>query len=107
LRDIYYLVKGFSQVPPFRVYHEMLSADLYSLGPDFKIPIFFFQGAEDERTPALLAKEYFEWINAPQKGFVIFDGAGDFAALSMIQLRRAPVSIQREPAYRLHKLVGL
>ena len=61
----------------------MLSSDLYSLGPDFKIPIFFFQGAEDERTPAPLAKEYFEWINAPHKGFVLFDGAGHFAALSM------------------------
>jgi pimeloyl-ACP methyl ester carboxylesterase len=101
LRDIYYLMKGFSQVPTFRVYHEMLSADLYSLGPDFTIPIFIFQGAEDERTPAPLAKEYLEWISAPHKGFVLFDGAGHFAALSMpdrflqeLVTRVRPVTVQ-------------
>src|SRR6266566_3339062 len=33
LRDIYCLIKGFAQVPTFRVYHEMLSVDLSSLGP--------------------------------------------------------------------------
>jgi len=101
LRDIYYLMKGFSQVPTFRVYQEMLSADLRSLGQDFKIPIYFFQGAEDERTPAQLAKEYFEWINAPHKAFVLFDGAGHFAALSMpdrfleeLVTRVRPVAVQ-------------
>jgi len=83
LWDIYNLIRGFARIPTFRIYHEMLSADLASLGPDFKIPIFFFQGAEDERTQAPLAKEYLEWLNAPHKEFVLFEGAGHFAALSM------------------------
>jgi len=101
LRDIYYLMKGFSQVATFRVYQEMLSAEPRSLGQDFKIPIYFFQGAEDERTPAQLAREYFAWINAPHKEFVLFDGAGHFAALSMpdkfleeLVTRVRPVAIQ-------------
>jgi pimeloyl-ACP methyl ester carboxylesterase len=83
LWDIYNLFKGFARVPTFRVYGEMLSANLSSLGPDFQIPIFFFQGAEDERTPAPLAKEYFDYIQAPHKEFVLFDGAGHFTVLSM------------------------
>ncbi len=82
LRDIYYLMKGFAQVPTFSVYNEMLSAELLSLGPDFKIPIFFFPGTEDERTQAQLAKLYFEKINAPHKEFVLLEG-GHFAVLSM------------------------
>ncbi len=83
LWDIYNLLRGFAVVPTFRVYHEMLSADLPSFGGEFKIPIFFFQGAEDERAPAPLAKEYFDKIEAPHKEFVLFEGGGHFAVLSM------------------------
>jgi hypothetical protein len=45
----------------------MLSTDLPSQGLDFKIPVFLFQGTEDDVTLTLLAKEYFEKINAPHK----------------------------------------
>jgi len=83
LWDLYNWIRGFIQVPTFRVYNEMLSADLSALGPDFQIPIFFFQGALDERTPASLAKEYFDTIQAPHKEFVLFEGAGHFVAWSM------------------------
>jgi pimeloyl-ACP methyl ester carboxylesterase len=83
LWDVYNLFRGFAVVPTCRVYREMLSADLFSVGPDFKIPIFFFQGTLDERTPASLAKEYFDTINAPRKEFVPFEGAGHFVVWSM------------------------
>jgi pimeloyl-ACP methyl ester carboxylesterase len=83
LWDIYNLIRGFALIPTFRVYHEMLSADLSSLGPDFKIPIFFFQGELDERAQASLAKDYFEKIEAPHKEFVLFEGAGHAAVWSM------------------------
>ena len=82
LWDIYNLIRGFAQVPTFRVYNEMMTADLSLLGPDFQLPIFFFQGALDERTPATLAKEYFDAIQAPQKEFVLFEGAGHFAVFA-------------------------
>jgi len=85
LWDIYNLVRGFAVVPTFAVYHEMLSADLLSLGPDFRIPVFLFQGELDERTQAALAKDYFDQINAPTKEFVLFQGAGHFIVLSMPQ----------------------
>jgi len=83
LRDIYNLFRGFAQVPTFKVYNEMLSADLAMLGLDFRIPIFIIQGADDERTQAILAKSYFEKITAPHKEFVLIEGGGHFVALSM------------------------
>jgi pimeloyl-ACP methyl ester carboxylesterase len=83
LWDIYNRDKGFLQVPSLRLYQEMLSTDLASLGPDFKIPIYFFQGAEDEVTATALAKEYFQSIDAPHKEMVLFDGAGHFAVWSV------------------------
>lgn len=102
LWDIYNLMRGFARIPTFRVYHEMLSADLSSLGPDFKIPIFFFQAAEDERTQASLAKEYLEWINAPHKEFVLLEGGGHFVVWSMpdrflqeLVARVRPLAVQR------------
>jgi pimeloyl-ACP methyl ester carboxylesterase len=83
LRDIYSRNRGFLRIPPWRLYYEMLNMDLAPLGPDFKIPVFFFQGAEDEVTPAALAREYFDAIIAPHKEFVTFDGGGHFAFMSM------------------------
>ena len=104
LWDIFNLFRGFMQVPTFRIYNEMLSANLSSLGPDFQIPIFFFQGALDERAPAPLAKEYFDTIQAPHKEFVLFEGAGHFVAWSMsnkflheLVARVRPFAVQSSP----------
>jgi pimeloyl-ACP methyl ester carboxylesterase len=82
LWDIYSRTRGFTQIPTLRLYREMLSTDLRSLGFEFKIPVYFFQGAEDEVTLTPLAKEYFEEINAPRKEIVFFEGAGHFAVWS-------------------------
>jgi pimeloyl-ACP methyl ester carboxylesterase len=82
LWDEYNRIRGFAQVPPWRVYQEMLSADLPSLGVEFKIPIYFFQGAEDHLTATALAREYFEKINAPHKEMVLLENAGHFAVWS-------------------------
>jgi pimeloyl-ACP methyl ester carboxylesterase len=83
LWDIYNSIRGFVTVPTFRVYNQMLSADVPSFTTDFQIPIFFFQGELDERAQPSLAKEYFDHINAPHKEFVLFDGAGHFAVWTM------------------------
>jgi pimeloyl-ACP methyl ester carboxylesterase len=83
LWDIYNEFRGFALVPKFDVYNEMMSANLSSLGPDFQIPIFIFQGSLDERAQPSLAKEYFDSLNAPHKEFVVFEGAGHFAVWTM------------------------
>jgi len=83
LRDINSRSRGFGEIPARRLYPEVLNADLPSLGTDFRVPIFFFQGREDGVTPSSLAREYFDEINAPHKEYVALDGVGHFAVWSM------------------------
>jgi pimeloyl-ACP methyl ester carboxylesterase len=74
LLDWYYCVKGarFSQ----RILYGPTSrADLRSLGLDFAVPIFFFEGTADRSTPIEPAEQYFNEITAPHKEFVRFEGA--------------------------------
>ena len=59
----------------------MIQSDLWSLGTDLSIPIFFFEGTEDLVTPIEPAYTYFEQIKAPQKEFVLFNGADHFVPL--------------------------
>lgn len=59
-----------------------MAVDLPTLGTNFDVPIFMFQGTEDDYTPFSLAKSYFDSIHAPQKLFVAAPGAGHYAAIS-------------------------
>ena len=59
-----------------------MQVDLTVLGPNFAVPVFMFQGVEDDYAPFELAKFYFDAINAPQKEFVAVPGAGHYAAFS-------------------------
>jgi pimeloyl-ACP methyl ester carboxylesterase len=56
----------------------MVQSDLRSLGTDFPIPMFFFEGTEDIVTPIEPAYSYFEQITAPQKEFVQVKGGDHF-----------------------------
>ena len=56
-----------------------VKVDLTKLGPDFAVPMFVFQGEEDNFTPAPIAAAYVQWIHAPQKAFVAIKGAGHMA----------------------------
>jgi len=84
LLDWYYYLKG------FRFSRELLGglngpltlADLRSLGLDFSVPIFFFEGTQDSMTPIEPAEQYFEQITAPHKEFVRFEGANHFLPLN-------------------------
>jgi pimeloyl-ACP methyl ester carboxylesterase len=57
----------------------LTTVDLNSLGTDFSIPIFVFQGAEDDVAATPVARTYFDGITAPQKEFVAIAGAGHTA----------------------------
>jgi pimeloyl-ACP methyl ester carboxylesterase len=65
------------------MYSEMLGTRLATLGPAFEVPVFFFQGAEDNVTLAAPAEDYFKTIVAPHKEMVLLEGGGHFAFLSM------------------------
>jgi proline iminopeptidase len=57
---------------------EMMKIDLTKLGPDFRAPVFFFEGRHDPYCPASLIWEYIQTIKAPQKEFIWFDNSGHF-----------------------------
>ena len=59
-----------------------MKVDLTTLGPDFAVPMFVFQGDGDNYTPASTAAAYVQQINAPQKAFVTIKGAGHMAVTS-------------------------
>ena len=55
------------------------AVDLRTLGLNFGVPIFVFQGAEDDVAPVRLAQAYVNSMVAPQKQFVAITGAGHTA----------------------------
>jgi pimeloyl-ACP methyl ester carboxylesterase len=60
----------------------LMNVNLISLGPDFGIPIFVFEGPDDYITSADLAKAYVDTLNAPQKEFVMLPAGGHFAVFT-------------------------
>lgn len=60
----------------------MMRVDLPALGTNFSIPFFVVEGAEDDITPASLAKAYFDQITAPRKAFMLIPDAGHMALLT-------------------------
>lgn len=53
----------------------MAETDLPALGTVFATPVFFFQGEDDDMTPAQLARAYFDKITAPSKAYESVPGA--------------------------------
>ena len=80
LLDWYYWLRGmsFSAAQLRGRSGPMLRSDLGSLGTDFSIPLFFFEGTDDFQTPIEPARAYFEQVKAPQKEFVLFEGGDHF-----------------------------
>jgi pimeloyl-ACP methyl ester carboxylesterase len=55
---------------------QQRSVDLPSLGTDFAMPFFVFQGAEDNVTPVAPVREYIDRIRSPHKDLVLIPNAG-------------------------------
>lgn len=64
------------------MFSQTAAFDAASLGFEFKVPMFFFQGADDLNTPAQLVQEYYERISAPAKKLVILPETGHFVVAS-------------------------
>ena len=82
----------------------MMKVDLAASDKDFAVPIFVFQGANDDFTPVELAREYVDAITAPQKQFVLIANAGHDAILTksreflgLLVQRVRPLAIEPEP----------
>jgi pimeloyl-ACP methyl ester carboxylesterase len=57
---------------------EVARLDLSRLGPDFHVPVFFFEGTHDPYNRPLLVQEYSRAVNAPHKELIWFDNSGHF-----------------------------
>jgi pimeloyl-ACP methyl ester carboxylesterase len=55
------------------LWNTILANDLTKQVPEFKIPIYFFHGIYDYTVSYPLAKDYFDKLNAPVKGFYTFE----------------------------------
>ncbi len=55
------------------LWDDMLATDLSKEVTEFDIPIYFFEGIYDYTCSYTLAKDYFEQIKAPIKGFYTFE----------------------------------
>lgn len=97
LRDVFNQFQGFMRVPTWRLYSEMLDTRLAMLGPDIAVPVFIFQGNEDPVTPATLAGEYLQTLNAPRKEMVLLEGGGHFAVWSMAEKFREELVLRVRP----------
>lgn len=80
LLDWYYWQRGisFSATQLRGRNGPMMRSDLWSLGTEFSVPMFFFEGTEDIVTPMEPAYAYFAQIKAPQKEFVRLKGGDHF-----------------------------
>ncbi|HEX4267940.1 MAG TPA: alpha/beta hydrolase [Steroidobacteraceae bacterium] len=61
------------------MWNSIMSDDLPKLGLDFKVPIFFIQGARDDLSVTALGHQYWRSIRAPEKKFIVLPGAGHLA----------------------------
>jgi pimeloyl-ACP methyl ester carboxylesterase len=57
------------------LWDTILATDLTKQVPELNIPVYFFHGIYDYTVSYILAKDYFEKLNAPIKGFYTFENS--------------------------------
>jgi pimeloyl-ACP methyl ester carboxylesterase len=77
LKDVLNVAKG-SRFNLRNMRENVLDSSIYYKIRDYKIPVYFFVGANDYTTPSELIIEYFNIIRAPEKGIVRFENSAHF-----------------------------
>ena len=62
-----------SQMGVSSMWKEMVVTDLTQQVTEFDLPVYFFSGVYDYTVNYTLAKDYFEMLEAPVKGFYTFE----------------------------------
>jgi pimeloyl-ACP methyl ester carboxylesterase len=57
------------------LWDDILKTDLTNRVQELKIPVYFFEGIYDYTVSYTLAREYFEKLKAPMKGFYTFENS--------------------------------
>jgi pimeloyl-ACP methyl ester carboxylesterase len=81
LRDVRSWLKGFGATRD-AMFDQFMQWDARTLGTDFEIPFFLFQGGSDVVTLTRPAVEYFAEVCAPDKALVLIEGASHFCAFT-------------------------
>jgi len=84
LSDIYALIKGLKANE--KIIEFLGDFDLNSECAEYKVPIYYILGGNDWQTPYVIAKEYFNRINAPYKNFYLIPDAGHMTMLDQPNL---------------------
>ena len=84
LSDIYALIKGLKANE--KIIEFLGDFDLNSECAEYKVPIYYILGGNDWQTPYVIAKEYFNRINAPYKNFYLIPNAGHMTMLDQPNL---------------------
>jgi pimeloyl-ACP methyl ester carboxylesterase len=81
LWDVYefFQASGYAEAATF---DADASYDARELGLKFAMPVFIVEGAEDNITPADLARPYLDSLQAPHKEFIVIPDAGHSAVLT-------------------------
>jgi pimeloyl-ACP methyl ester carboxylesterase len=76
LREKWNLWRGRFFSRGFRLWEdEVLRGDIPRQVPRLEVPAFFFEGAHDYTCVTRLARDYFEVLDAPVKGFYVFENS--------------------------------
>jgi len=67
--------KIYSRSRTFNLWDKMQMTDLSQQVPELNIPVYFFEGRYDYTCAYSLAREYFEQLKAPLKGFYTFENS--------------------------------
>jgi len=67
------LWRGKAQAGVHPLWDTILATDLAKQVPELKIPVYFLHGIYDYTVSYILAKDYFEKLKAPLKGFYTFE----------------------------------
>lgn len=73
--------------------------DLYRMGSRFALPVYFVMGQEDILSSAVVARAYFDTLEAPHKRFIVVPRAGHDPNEAMLAAQYAAL---REAAARAH-----
>lgn len=84
LSDISAMIKGIKANEKTLDYLGVF--DLNSECAEYKVPIYYILGGNDWQTPYVIAREYFNKINAPYKEFYLIPNAGHMTMLDQSQL---------------------
>ena len=69
---------NFMEGSTFSLHHlftEVINADLHSKIDSMQVPVYIFQGVHDYQTPYVVAKDFYDQLKAPQKGFFTFENS--------------------------------